>query len=25
MFMETVEINGVTQPRFTRLGDAEKP
>jgi hypothetical protein len=25
MFMETVEINGVTQPRFTHLGDAEKP
>jgi len=25
MFMETVEINGVTEPRFTRLGDAEKP
>jgi len=25
MFMEAVEINGVTQPRFTRLGDAEKP
>jgi hypothetical protein len=25
MFMETVEINGVTQPRFTRLDDAEKP
>ncbi len=25
MFLENVEINGLSQPRFRRLGDAEKP
>ena len=25
MFLEEVEVNGVLQPRFKRLGDAETP
>ena len=25
MFLENVEIDGAVQPRFTRLGDAQKP
>jgi hypothetical protein len=25
MFLETVEIDGALTPRFSRLGDAEKP
>ena len=25
MFLENVEVNGVLQPRFTRLGPAETP
>lgn len=25
MFLEDVEVNGVLQPRFMRLGDAETP